>query len=322
MKVLAYRFSAFGDVIMAATVVREMMAQNPNLELLFVSRLKYGYFFEQIPRVEFIGLDLDEKRGLGGLYTFFKNIRAQHKIDAVADLHNVIRSKFLTRLFSFHNIPVQVINKGKEEKENLTAPLNVSKTPLKSTVERYADVFRELGIKIQLSQNLAQKNGNTQRKGIGFSPFAQHIGKMLPLAKSELLLRALLEKDEVYLFGGGPEEIEVLENWSQKFPNAYCVAGTMGIEQEVDLISHLKVMISMDSANMHLASWAGTRCISIWCATHPFAGFLGYGQQWEDAVGQDDLTCRPCSVFGNKACFRGDYACKETFPLQRVLDLV
>jgi ADP-heptose:LPS heptosyltransferase len=79
--------------------------------------------------------------------------------------------------------------------------------------------------------------------------------------------------------------------------------------RRAEKISELELMISMDSANMHLASLMGTRCVSIWGSTHPYAGFLGFGQSEDDVVQVDDLTCRPCSVFGDKECYRGDWAC-------------
>ena len=62
-------------------------------------------------------------------------------------------------------------------------------------------------------------------------------------------------------------------------------------------------MVSMDSANMHLASLYGVPVVSIWGGTHPYLGFYGWGQQMENAV-QVDLDCRPSSVFGNKPCPR------------------
>ena len=81
-----------------------------------------------------------------------------------------------------------------------------------------------------------------------------------------------------------------------------------GSSNELILMSHLDVMISMDSGNMHLASLVGTKVVSIWGATHPYAGFMGWNQSEENAV-QLDMACRPCSVYGNKPCLRGDYAC-------------
>ena len=67
----------------------------------------------------------------------------------------------------------------------------------------------------------------------------------------------------------------------------------------------------MDSANMHMASLVGTRVVSVWGATHPYAGFLGYGQREADCI-QRNMPCRPCSVYGNKPCQYGDYRCLTT----------
>jgi ADP-heptose:LPS heptosyltransferase len=67
-------------------------------------------------------------------------------------------------------------------------------------------------------------------------------------------------------------------------------------------------MVTMDSANMHLASLVATPVVSIWGATHPYAGFMGWNQSIDNAV-QTDLPCRPCSIYGKKDCMRGDYAC-------------
>ena len=76
-------------------------------------------------------------------------------------------------------------------------------------------------------------------------------------------------------------------------------------------MAQLDLMISMDSANMHLASLLGVPVVSVWGSTHPYAGFYGWGQSGENAV-QVELYCRPCSVFGNRACYRGDLACLQS----------
>ena len=67
-------------------------------------------------------------------------------------------------------------------------------------------------------------------------------------------------------------------------------------------------MVSMDSANMHLASLVDIPVVSIWGATHPYCGFKGWRQNDENII-QLPLTCRPCSVFGDRPCHRGDYLC-------------
>lgn len=90
--------------------------------------------------------------------------------------------------------------------------------------------------------------------------------------------------------------------------NTYIAHSEFDLAGEIAMMQQLDVMLTMDSANMHLASLVGTPVVSVWGGTHPYAGFLGWNQKDTDCV-QLDMPCRPCSVYGNKPCLRGDYAC-------------
>ena len=319
-RILAYRFSAFGDVAMTVPVFREFLEQNPDVEIIMVSRKNFEALFSGIPNVTFKGIDLDDYKGFFGLRKLSNELIKEFNPDCVANLHDVIRTKILDRIYRRKGLTVFKINKGKEEKEHLTDVWNLDKVQLKKTVERYADVFREMGFKVELSHQLRPLPG--PKSGIGFAPFAQHKGKMLPLEKSFELARILAQKHTVYFFGGGKKETETLEEWERQIPNTKSLSGRLSLMEELNKISELEIMISMDSANMHLASLVGTRCISIWGATHPYAGFLGFGQSEEDVIQVKDLSCRPCSVFGDKECYRGDWACLEEFNIQKVIQAV
>lgn len=305
---------------MTAVVFREFLEQNPNVEILMVSKESFKDLFEGIPRLKFHGIKLDDYKGFWGMNKLTKDILKLYQPDFIADLHDVIRSKILNKIFANKGYKIFKINKGKEEKEELTDIWNLNKKELKPTTERYADVFRNMGFPVNLSHQY--RITQLQKAGIGFAPFAQHKGKMLPLEKSFELLRILSKNHNIFLFGGGKKEIEILQDWEKKLPNTTSLAGKLTIKEELQKISELEIMISMDSANMHLASLVGTRCVSIWGSTHPFAGFLGYGQSIEDVVQIKDLTCRPCSVFGDKACYRGDWACLEEINIQKIVEKI
>ena len=319
-KILAYRFSAFGDVAMTVAVFREFLEQNPEAEILMVSRKNFKDLFDDIPHLKFHGINLDDYKGFLGMNKLSKEILNIYQPDYIADLHDVIRTKILNKIFRRKGFKLFKINKGKEEKEELTDVWNLEKTQLKQTTERYADVFREMGFPLQLSNQF--KVINTNKNGIGFAPFAQHKGKMLPLEKSFEVARILAKDHKIFFFGGGKEETEILNDWEKKIPNSQSLAGKLSLKEELHKISELETMISMDSANMHLASLVGTRCVSVWGSTHPFAGFLGYGQRLDDVVQVKDLTCRPCSVFGDKECYRGDWACLVEINIQKILEKI
>ena len=132
-----------------------------------------------------------------------------------------------------------------------------------------------------------------------------------PLERMERVIQLLSQRNDlkIFLFGGGKTEKMQLDQWVAKYPQCTNVTGRLdGLKQELLLIRQLDLMLTMDSANMHLASLVATPAVSIWGATHPFAGFMGWNQSADNAV-QVDLPCRPCSIYGKKPCHRGDYAC-------------
>jgi len=317
IRILAYRFSAFGDVAMLVPVLKEFLEQNPNAEIIMLSRKNFEALFCDIPRLKFHGINLNNYKGLIGLKKLSNELYQQYHPQIIGDFHQVLRTNTLNFFFKLKKLPVYQLDKGRTEKRQLIKVSNLNKYQLPKTTERYADIFRKMGFSLTLSHQLRPMSKN--KKGIGFAPFAQHYGKILPLEKSFKLAQELAQTKKVYFFGGGKYEIEILSQWEKEISNTESLAGKLSLNEELQKIANMEVMISMDSANMHLASLVGTRCISIWGETHPFAGFLGYGQSKNDIIQIEDLTCRPCSIFGNKECYRGDWACLNEIDIQKIL---
>jgi len=329
--ILVMRFSSMGDVAMTVPVVRALLAQNPELQITYVSRPQFAGFFANIPGLNFFTADLDNNyKGFRGIAKLYRQLKKQAKYNAVADLHDSLRTKILRRLFSLTGVPYAFIDKGRAEKKLLTRFPNKVLKPLKRTVERYADVFRGLGYGIELDYKLTKQpkplnadiiaiTGRKTQQWMGISPFAKHEGKTYPLEKMEKAINELSKQDiKVFLFGGSPIERGICEIWASAYKNVISVVRLLTMEQELILINNLDVMISMDSAGMHLASLEGTPVVSVWGATHHYAGFLGYGQS-EDNIVTDDIECRPCSVYGDRPCFRKDYACMHRIAPEQIV---
>ena len=231
-------------------------------------------------------------------------------IDAMADLHDVLRTKMVRTFLRLQGIAVAVIDKGRSEKKRL---VKGEHKPLRHGAERYADVFRALGLSCTVDYHPQHKAPEAERPcRIGLAPFAAHQGKIYPTEQTTEFLRTLYKahpETEVYVFCSKGEAESVEAVWTKEFPHlVFACRQYKGLSQELQLMQQLDVMVSMDSANMHLASIVGLPVVSVWGATHPYAGFLGYGQSEAHAV-QLDLPCRPCSIYGNKPCRYGDYRC-------------
>lgn len=321
-KILVIRFSAMGDVALTVPVLKEFTQQFPETAVVMASRGLFEPFYKDIDHLIFHAFDPKIKhKGFFGLIKYFKELK-KHDITAVADLHSNLRSAVLCVLFFIIGKKVRRLDKGRAEKKKLTRRFKKVLAPLKLTAERYANVFQKLGFPIQLSHQLVKKEPAAKTKSlspfigeektqkwIGLSPFAQHQQKIYPLAKMEVVLMKLAELGyKVFVFGGGEKEQAIATAWEVKHHNVISIINKINLETELELISHLDLMISMDSSGMHLASLKGIPVISVWGATHPYAGFIGYGQSLNDTV-QLDLECRPCSIYGNIPCYRGDFAC-------------
>ena len=325
-RILLIRFSALGDVAMLAPVVREAAEQNRDCEFTVLSKVACGALFEGLAEnVRFIGADVKgEYKGLSGLLRLFKELHAQH-FDCVVDMHDVLRTKVLRKLFRLHGYEVHKINKHRELRRLITAEGDKKQLrQLPTAFENYQSALRECGLNGNGNVNGNYRFAsvsfakNSQLK-IGIAPFAAHQGKIYPLEKMEEVIVNVNVPVKIFLFGGGDEEFAIMRRWAEKYDNVRLAADEChGLKEELELMKKLDVMVSMDSANMHLASLVGTRVVSIWGATHPYAGFLGWGQKMDDCVQRDDLKCRPCSIYGNKPCMRGDMACMQIDPKEIV----
>ena len=330
-KILIFRFSALGDVAMTVPVIWSLLQQYPEHDIVFVSRPFAQKFFTPIDRVQFVSVDFGGKhKGLKGLYQLFKRLRELGPYKMVADLHGVLRSYVLGAMFRLTGAKVLCIDKGRQDKKALCAKENKQLVQLKPTFERYRDVFIKAGMDFPLvgfpgrdiynadADTVPHSALNNRGAKIGVAPYAKHQWKMWPIEKMHRLVEILDGKGyQVFLFGGRGEEEATLEEWASEFVNVHCLAGQLSMDEELKAIANLDLMVSMDSANMHLASLVETPVVSVWGATHPYAGFYGWGQKPDNAV-QINLECRPCSVFGNKPCFRGDFACMESVTVEMV----
>jgi ADP-heptose:LPS heptosyltransferase len=305
-----------GDVAMAVPVLRALEKQHPTLKITVLSKPFLKPLFADLKNVTFYAAEVDGKhKGFFGIYKLFKELESLH-IDAVADLHNVLRSKILRTFFKLSMAKVAFVDKGRSEKRALTKSKNKVFKQLKTTHERYADVFRNLGFDLDLSSpefppkkeltpEILEITGTKNAKWIGIAPFATYNAKMYPLDLMEEVIGELSKQNlKILLFGGGKKEITLLENLSNKFPNAINIAGKLKLNQELALISNLDVMVSMDSGNAHFAAMLGINTITIWGITHPFAGFAPFNQPFENSILPDlnKYPNIPCSIYGNKVC--------------------
>lgn len=304
-----------GDVAMTVPVIRALVQQHANVKVTVVSRPFFKPFFDDMDRVAFFSVDLENRhKGFFGIYRLFKELK-KLKIDAVADFHNVLRSKILRTFFKSTGIKTAFTDKGRKDKKQLTRLEKKVLKPVKSMVDRHVDTLTQLGFKVDLSkivfpekpvlsdEILKVTTEKSNNKWIGIAPFAQYQTKVYP---TELMQKVILdlstnENYKIFLFGG-KNELNSLKNLQQNLKNVIIVANKLTFKQELQFIPHLDVMLSMDSGNAHIAAMYGVKVVTLWGNTHPFAGFVPFNQPLENSLipNLENYPFLPTSVYGNK----------------------
>ena len=332
MHLLVIRTSSMGDVALTTPVIASVVEQYPEITITLLTRPAFIPLFQGIQGLRIFPADFKKRHnGITGIFQLYSDLKKTDEIDTVIDLHDVIRSKILRWLFRISGVHVSVIDKGRAEKKALITGKN--KIQVRHAVERYFDVFARAGLPAKpVKGNFIIPSPEAMRKisvipgilNIGVAPYAKHALKIWP---EEYMIRLLAmisqnQNARFWLFGGR-EDIKKLQALNSRVPGSVIVAGNYSLSEELALMGKLDFMITMDSANMHMAALVGTKVISIWGSTDPLAGFGAWDQpdDYSMRIPVDELTCRPCSVYG-KGKTRNEFACMLRLTPEKVYERI
>ncbi len=326
MHLVVLRFSAIGDVALTIPVLLAVQKKYPTTRITVVSRPFFKSLFTDLG-FDFLPADFSKKhKGFKGNLVLAKEILEKLEPTHIIDLHQVLRTAIIRNYLRLKEIKTFKIDKGRHDKKRLTRKKDKLRNTLLHSCERYANVFAKAGFEIDFNPQspILPKYQNSeaeklsrelsaQKVQIGIAPLATHAGKIWPKEKVKQLIGHLIKQNFGVVLFGGPSDIEQLNKLKEENSNVTILAGRFNFSGEIAFMRHLEAMVSMDSSNMHLASLAGIPVVSIWGATHWQTGFyaLGKNENLRTEIPETELDCRPCSVFGNKPCFRGDYACMQ-----------
>lgn len=313
---------------MTIPVLYSFCEAHPEVRVVMVTRpFMCGMWVNPPANLEVVGIDPKEKKfsGLTGNLRLGQFLYRQYRPDAYADLHSVLRSRIIGMVMRLHGVRCESLFKDRAGRKDIVK--GKRSEPLTGQFQRYREVLEKLtgedfplvfkglyggrGKAPEADFSAITGSKPSGRKWVGIAPFAAHAGKVYPPELMRKVIELLVKRSDVdvFLFGGGAGEQKILDAWAEELPHTQSLAGKRyGFRAELALLNHLDALVSMDSANMHLGGLSGVPTLSIWGATHPNAGFSGWGQSPRNQI-QIDMNCRPCSIFGNKACAYGDYRC-------------
>lgn len=340
--VLITRFRLLGDVAMTIPVVYSACEAHPDVRFVIATQSVASTLFVNAPsNLTVVSIDhRTELSSFGSLRRLARRLVNDYGIDAMVDLQGEYRSWLLGVCLRLQGVKKVVrIDKGTKGKRALTRRRNKRMFPLVTQRDRYREALNRMGFTFdetftsiygdnaQADSALFAHLSAAKQPGerwIAVAPFAKWNGKIYPMHLMEKVLDqiAAWQGVRIFLLGQGDNERDQFRKWTAKYANATSLAECRnGFPAELALLSHCDVMLSMDNMNMHLASLVRVPVVSVWGASHPYCGFMGWKQDEANVV-QLNMACRPCSLFGDKKCYYNDFFCLTGIQPQMVISAV
>lgn len=325
--ILIIRLSALGDVAMTIPVVYSVAETYPAKTFTVLTRPFFARLFINKPKnVEVLAWDFVRGiKSLTNMPALINNLR-KRDFDSIIDMHNVLRSWLIDAYFITSGKRVVMVDKMRNNRASLISSHNTKAHP--KMTDRYLKLFDRLGMPSTLTFKSLYQNTSPSlpfaipSKSVGIAPFARYANKTYPIEKMERVVALLSSKSiNVFLFGSKGNEADVMHQWEDRYKHCRSIAGKYNIENELAVMSSLKLMVAMDSANQHLAAISGTRVITIWGATTPACGFMGYGQLKQDSICLGK-KCQPCSIAGSNICKEGTMSCLNSLQPEVIVSII
>jgi heptosyltransferase-2 len=137
---------------------------------------------------------------------------------------------------------------------------------------------------------------------------------------SLLCNKLLLNGYNVILIGSKYDtvECEYIKSYNE---NVFNLCGLLTINETAVVIKKASLLISNDSAPVHIASATGTTVIDIYGPTNPEIGFSPISDK-SICIQNKNLNCRPCAIHGGKVCPTKTFDCMNSITPEIVFSKV
>jgi heptosyltransferase-2 len=318
-----------GDVILTLPLLQALKRAFPQAGIDMLVIPNAGDLLAQHPAVrETLLYDKRGKdRGLRGLFAQIRRIRSRHYDLAIVP-HRSMRSALLV---SLGNIPQRVGFDTSALSLLFTTRIRYDKSL--HEVDRNLSLLSGIGLPIQPRElpklypsasdisnvdEILQHSGLAgKRTIIAVAPGSVWDTKRWPADRFTALCQALAKDGHTVLLIGREEDARLCSEIAANSPGILSLAGRTSLLQSAEMIRRCRLLVSNDSAPMHLAVAMGTPVVAIFGPTVPRFGFTPLGEH-DVVVETEGLPCRPCSIHGGPRCPIGTFECMLAITVGRV----
>lgn len=319
--ILLIRLSSLGDVILATALVRQIERSFPQANIDVAVDARFSAVWAHNPRVRRV---YPIERSVGTSDDLTQGAR-QAPYDVIIDLQKSRRSRALIRSIApAPTTRIAVVQKHRLEKL-LLVWLKVRPKQTVSIMKRYWQTVESLGVAWddrgpEVWSADGTCGGDLAATHVGIAPGARHETKRWPAERYAELIRQLVEqRQQKVMLLGGPDDVQLCDRIAELAGVPVQRAdGARDLSQTVQALESCRIVVSNDSAVMHLATARQRPVVAIFGSTVRELGFAPTGDHVR-IVEREDVSCRPCSHIGRDRCPKGHFDCMRLISASDVL---
>lgn len=329
-KFLIIQTAFLGDVILTLPIVQELKRKYPESEIDFLCIPETSELLKNNPHISEI-ISYDKKNsGVIGFRDLINKLRSKN-YDILISPHRSFRSSLISKLSnakktisydksSLNFLFDKKIKYRKELHEILRDLALLEPIGIKSNKIVKPELYISVQDKRKIDSLFYEHRVKDNEKFITIAPGSVWFTKRFPEEKFAKLCDLMFNMNtKIFLIGGKKDKVfsDFIQN-NSKNRNIINVTGNFSIMESAELIKRSEVLITNDSAPLHIANAVETNVVAIFGATVPAFGFYPIGKK-DIVIETNGLSCRPCAIHGGKKCPVGTFVCMKNIDEQNIM---
>ena len=350
MTFILIRFSSMGDIVLQTPVAAWLKFKFPQCRIIFITAWEFRSLVEDHPFIDEV-FAINRLKGTEDRAQLKKLALKIDSIDGkkvLIDLHNTLRAKFirfnlkqtLCMAVPKRSILRKILIKFKIDLlKNLPSHhervLNDISFFLSMSFDRdeleefiASKTYGEVKTLTTLPQSFKPSNTldldfSLPSKYIVIAPIASFPNKRWPMGHfNQFCLKFLSHKDyeefSIVLVAGPSDTFcsDIETNGLESESRFINLQGKTSIAGTTDVIRKADLVLSNDTATVHIAEALDKKVLALFGPTHESFGFRPHLKKNKSA--SVELPCRPCSATGKDKCLQASLLCMEQIAVERV----
>lgn len=332
-RILIIQTAFLGDVILTLPLLQLLKKNYPSTEIDFLCIPATSQLLKNNPYVNHVIVYDKRNSGAAGFKELVFQLRKK-KYDVIISPHRSFRSALISLLSSAKkSISYDRSSLSFLYDETVDYKSNIHEIQRNLSLLKPLGVFESNIIKPELYPGkeesasvdnfLSDSNIKSSNRFICIAPGSVWFTKRFPKEKFVKLCDLLSDSDLSVILTGGESDKDIsdyiLKNTVNK--NIFYSTGKLSVLESAELIRRSALLVTNDSAPLHIANAMGTDVIAIFGATIPGFGFFPFGDK-DVIIETKGLSCRPCSIHGGNECPLKNFKCMFDIDERKIIDSI